>query len=64
MQLIWFNPEQRSYHTGGEVDYQVQLSLSEQKADFFVLDKLEDIEIKVAYKIVDRLNKAYALYEI
>jgi hypothetical protein len=64
MQLIWFNPEERSYHTDEERDYEIQVSGSRHSSDFFILDRLEELEIKVAHKIVDRLNRAYTLYEV
>lgn len=64
MQLIWYNPEDRSYHTGGKLDYEIQLAVSRNRNDFYILDKLENWEARVADKIVQRLNKAYAMYEL
>ena len=64
MHLIWFNPGDKSYHAGEKKDYEMQFSSSGQPSDFFILDRLEELEIKVAHKIVARLNKAYELYEV
>ena len=62
MPLIWFNPEERSYHTGDKVDYDVQKSLSRFDKDFMILDRLEEGKMKLAMKIVNRLNQAYHCY--
>jgi hypothetical protein len=62
MQLIWFNPRERVYHTGEKKDYELQRLLNDHSVDLLVLDRLEDVEIRVANKIVDRLNKAYTYY--
>jgi len=40
------------------------LAVSRNRKDFLILDKLETWETRVADKIVQRLNKAYAMYEL
>ena len=64
MKLIWFNPEDRCYHTGEEVDYQVQLSLSNRKNEFMIMHQFEEGIAHLANKIAERLNRAYQVYWI
>jgi len=60
--LIWFNPDEKAYHSGARVDLEVQMSLSRNRDQFDVLDRLEDANPRLAEKIVNRLNKAYEVY--
>ena len=62
MKLIWFNPEDRSYHEGQKIDYEVQLSLSGLKSEFMIMHQFEEGMDHLAGKIVSRLNKAYQVY--
>ena len=62
MKLIWFNPEDRSYHTGQEIDYEVELSLSNRKDEFMIMHQFEVGMEHIANKVTSRLNKAYQVY--
>lgn len=64
MQLIWFNPDNQSYHTGRRIDYEVQKSLARRKEDFVILDELQGSEERLAVKIAARLNQAFAEYAL
>ncbi|MCP4457941.1 MAG: hypothetical protein GY816_07955 [Cytophagales bacterium] len=60
--MIWFNPEDRTYHAGLQVDYDIQLSLSNRKNEFMIMHQFEIGLEHLAPKIVSRLNKAYQEY--
>lgn len=62
MQLIWFNPEDKSYHIGPEMAYKGQLSLSKYQDEFMIMHQFEDEKAHLAIKIADKLNKAYQSY--
>ena len=62
MKMIWFNPEDKCYHEGMKVDYDVQLSLSAHKSEFMIMHQFEEGMEHLAPKIVHRLNMAYQGY--
>jgi len=62
MKLIWFNPEDKSYHSGHQIDYEVEMSLSGRKEEFMIMHQFEAGMDHLANKIATRLNKAYHVY--
>ncbi|MEO9476840.1 MAG: hypothetical protein ABJN36_03755 [Cyclobacteriaceae bacterium] len=58
MNIIWYNPDTKNYHLGSQIDYEIQLSNSGNPADMMVLYELDDLNERLANKIVSELNAA------
>ncbi|MFT6866271.1 MAG: hypothetical protein ACJA08_001100 [Cyclobacteriaceae bacterium] len=58
MNLIWYNPQLKSYQVGSKVDYETTVAHSSNADNFMILYELDELTMRLANKIVMELNSA------
>lgn len=56
MDYIWYNPQNKTYQVGNEMEYNVQLASSANPEEMVILYELDEITSRLAGKIVNELN--------
>ncbi|MEQ8237841.1 MAG: hypothetical protein RIA69_01445 [Cyclobacteriaceae bacterium] len=56
MNYIWYNPNNKTYQVGNEMEYNIQRAKSNSSEDIVILYELDEVTNRLAEKIVNELN--------
>jgi hypothetical protein len=56
MNYIWYNPQDKTYQVGNEMEYNLQRAHSSSPDDIVILYELDEVTNRLAEKIVNELN--------